>query len=286
MPIQIGTRAISDIRVGSVAVQRVHVGSKQVWPAAADSVVGRLPNLTPAEENAVRDFVDSLDGRGDWDRIIDIFCFSLNELDSLTGFKDHTAAIEQPTRGWTHSVDGWVTTSTDMDNPINTTISPSANYVSGFGSIGVFLHSHSYTGTGNHDFTGCVSAGGGGEMYQRWRGSDTEDFNIRFLADSIITPRYGSAQVDLPLKFHCASYRSPDVVEQWVDGAVVNTGNYPLGPIPSDVVYINGRNNGGAGQNSRASGYSFFYMAKDGLDINLLYDDMIILLQALGVSGV
>jgi hypothetical protein len=241
--------------------------------------VGRLPNLTAPEETAVRDFVNKIVARGEWDLIIEIFCFSLNQTDSLTGFKDYTSSLNTP-GDWTHSVDGWFCSGTTS---IETTIQPSVVYDTAFGFAGVFIHSLNYTGTGNFDPFGTVD--GASEVYCRHRGNDTNDWNIRFLTSGNITPRPSLAQANVALNMHTLSYESPDVHSYWLNGTRDTQENRAAGTIPATTIYINGRNNGGT-QNARSSGYCFYFMSKPGISMPDFYNDVLVLLQDLGVSGV
>jgi hypothetical protein len=312
--LKLGTTDISAINLGTTKVNKVYKGTNLIADYStpggvspeAQSVLDRMINLSQTETDAIVAFVDKLVAGNAWNILEEFYCFSLNQTDSLTGWRSRTATIQKPGL-WTHSVaKGWKTTeAVDLVNGINSNVIPS-NIYSGTDilcSAGVWITDNDYTGSGNMDFFGVSN--GGLEYYLRSRGSDTNDINIIFMNDSATNPARPSLALStlnncLFMAGFTAYSSSYDRFFYRFNSANPDPPNYHLGAnfegIPTLQLFINARNNGGTAQNSRPAAYACWFIFNGDFPGTIyhetLYDaqnfriDLIDFLGAIGVSGV
>jgi len=263
---------------------------KSGYSTKAQKVIDRMSNLTKAEKDSIAKFVDTLDGRGDWDVLEEVYCYALNETDSLTGWVSRTGSIDNP-GNWNHSnTRGWATTSTSQVNPIRTGFTPTQIWdaTDHFGAIGVWVTDYSYTGTSNWDIFGVNDSGI--EFYTRYRGSDTEDFNILAMGDS----RTSRPKILLPdLHDKMLTIGRGPVEEQFMKdgGTDIMRQTSTFEGVPTLECFVCGRNNAGTASFSRESGFAFFYVLNGDFTSGAtawddFYSDVRTLLTDLGVTNV
>jgi hypothetical protein len=296
MAIKIGNADITKAYKGSSAIDKIYKGNDLVvdWTTGgvspeAQAVLNRMTNLSVTEENAIIAFVDSMHSRGDWSNVIECYCYALNQIDSLTGWKTYTGSIDKPGL-WTHSnTRGYVTASTDTVNPIRTGVVPSDHWSASAndhdGSMGVWVTDNSYTGTSNQDFFGINESGV--EMYLRHRGSDTNDVNCLFFGTTY-SSRPNINQGDMKDDFFGIGRRPTD--EQFMSKGLAEptVSTIAFESVPTIETFVNARNNSGTPQNSRPTGYAFFIAFKPAPlnDYASFYGDLKTLLGTLGVTNI
>jgi hypothetical protein len=308
--LKLGTTDISAINLGTTKVNKVYQGTNLIadysTPSGvspeAQAVLDRMTSLSQAESDAIVTYVDNIVAGNMWDRVEEIYCFGLNEADSLTGFKSRVATIQKPSE-WTHSkARGWVTNSADTVNAISTNIIPSTMWNAGanLGSMGVYVTDNNYTGTSNQDFFGVRNSGL--ELYLRSRGSDTNDANILFMYTTQMTrPSWPQSELNnCLLSIGTTAYATAyDAFYSRYDGVnsenVYNSVSVFEG-APTIEAVINARNDGGTMQNSRQTGYGLYFCMNQDFPESFYsptaydyYDfraDTIQFLKDVGVTGV
>jgi hypothetical protein len=72
--------------VGTSTSTATAIGETAYSPEA-QAVIDRMVNTTEKQNDAIANFVDTLVASGDWDDLYDVHCFSLGNVDYLTGWK-------------------------------------------------------------------------------------------------------------------------------------------------------------------------------------------------------
>lgn len=247
------------------------------------AVLNRMTSLSATETTAIGKFVDSQVASGNWAKIDEFYCFALNSVDWLTGWKSHSALVTGVVNNTQWGAE-WVDTASHIDTQVVPENQP--NYTDDSGSMGVYIHNFGYIGTGNYH--PCW-------MYQaqptysylgvRHEGNDVHRLRFAFNSgtDGTVEPFF---QEDIGHSlFSVASvpgtaqgYRNATALG---NSFVATDGMFQLG-----YPHFIGRNsNGGsAGESSRAdTTITAWYTGAGDLDTENLYDNLIEMLFDLGV---
>jgi hypothetical protein len=223
----------------------------------AQAVLDRMTALSTRETDAIINFVDSLVASGDWANIFDIWAFSLNGSDYLTGWQRDKFSLVS---GITHTP-GTGITHADASSHMSLAIGPAnlRNWNNTGSSMGGWCLSATSTGS-NADYGGTASGAGIGDWYFRNRTSNDVQ---AILGSSGTTPRL--SPVTYP--FTGFYFASCNATTRYIRvGDDTNSGANTLETTwRSDPIMFPGRNNSGH-QNSFPGSHDFWFIGNENLN--------------------
>lgn len=257
----------------------------QIVPPSEDvqAVFDRMGSLTPLEKGAIETFVDGQVALGNWDLIDEFYCFSLNESDSLTGFRAFTAVQDGNVA---HSVQqGYVSEEVNaftgfIDTGVD--IGTLTNFQFANALAGVFV-TKIPTSLSNWDLLRQETSTPSTTFALRYRGTDTTDWrnransqtNINNLTDLVVNTLVSLADIA-----NTGTLFLDDVADPVTR---VTAGSVPIGET---CFVIGGSTNGGV-VNARDGGISIVYFgAFTGFNLTGFVGGVRVLLTDLGVTGV
>ena len=148
-------------------------GSAWAFSQEAQAVFNNMSALSPSEKASIATFVDQQVDVGNWRLIDEMYCFALNETDSLTGFKRYANAVSDS--GMTHSAGAGYTAELS-DSYINSNIIPatlaaesSKNFAINDAMASVYLHEAALVGNETYALFGAYDSR-----------SDTTEFGLDY----------------------------------------------------------------------------------------------------------
>ena len=292
MAIRLGTIA-ADARLGTIDLRQAFLGSIPLLPEGgtvspeAQAVLDQMVALSPTEESAIINFVDSLVKDGVWDFVLDCWAPCLNASDFLTDFRNVGGVLTTIDANQTH-IPGQGLEFTSFGAGVVTPGNLSSFMTANPSGAGAYLVFTLADVTGNSDYFGAVNFGI--ECYLRWRGLTNADMNIAWTHDGVS-----------PRPFPPAVRPTGDVIQggsgsggtsaYFANGSTLQTNIFRTfeGSFPTAAMQFNGRNNAGATQQARDSTHSFWFLMQGhdpATDCLTMRAAVLQFLRDIGVTGV
>ena len=244
------------------------------------AVLDRMTALSQAEIDAVEAFVDGLVSDGIWASLDEFWCFALNATDYLTGWKSFTATL---TGAISHNKDGAIVSDAISHLDTNIELTTLSNYQLTDAEAGVYVHTATDWGGGNHDVFG-VEDGTTNRMRVRHRGSDNNDKRDSINSTATMTNALTIPAMNRSL---CSIRATASDTLSLTDGvADPSTGGSAPVAIPTGFTVWLFRKNlaGSGGQNSRANTILTSFYIGAGIDTVQFLSRLNTLHTALGVT--
>jgi len=259
------------------------VGPPPLFSPEVQAVLDRMGNLDQVEIDAIETFVDGQVAFGNWDLLDEFYCFSLNQADSLTGFRAFTAVQDGALN---HSVQqGYVSPSTNafigfIDTRLD--LGTLTNFQFKDCLAGLFI-TQIPTSVQNWDMLREETSAPNTTFGLRYRGTDTTDWrsransqnNINVTTDLVINNLISLADIA-----GVGTMFFDDVADP---STTISNNAVPIG----ENVFVMGGNTNGAVSNARDGGISIAYFgAFTGFNLTGFVGGVRTLLTNLGVTGV
>jgi hypothetical protein len=213
----------------------------------AQAVLDRMSALDATEEQAIIDLVNGLVTEGLWSDVSGWWGLALNGTDYLTDWVDDVSPLvitgtapHTKGSGIDFNINSYARTPNNFETYINTY--PSCAYVQ--------AQMTQSSGTANTDFFGMLNAGL--EVYMRYRGTDTNDYNVTW-GQAGVSPRPSFTLDPLNQEANYVTGGNSSIeVYSMVQTSTTQTNSRTAEGFPSGHPFqFNGRNSSGVSQQAR-----------------------------------